>query len=816
MSKLLKILIGAIVGIFLLVIIAWLGLAAYVNFNKQYVLKEINQQLNDNINGTITIGSIEPSLIRGFPGISVTLGDVILRDSLWDVHKHDLLNAKRVYVSVDALSVLRKKTRIKNIQIEDAKVYLFTDSSGYSNTKILKPNPHKKKGHLFLDKLLLVNTHLTFENKSKFKLFEFAISKVSASIFHTDTSWSANTHVNTTIKNFTFNTHNGSFLRNKNLNGDLKFSFDLKAKVLSIPLQTINIDNDKLHLSGRFWFAQQPAAFVLNIRSDGIKYKNAIALVSPNISSKLKAIDLEKKIELKAYIYGHMKFRDTPLVKINWTVKDNTLKTPGGDIEECNFTGTFINEAQPGSGHNDINSIIALSHFKGEWFEIPFNADTVTVSNLTKPVIEGKFKAHTTLSVINKIANQDDFAFSNGTVDVNLLYRCALQEDDTTAPYIVGTVGVHNAAITYMPRNLKFTNSNVTLRFTGSDLFVDNARLQTGSNVLTMNGAMRNFLNLYYTNPEKILINWNVSSPSIKLDEFRSFITNHKVAADGNKQKGQSKNSRINRAMRQLNRLLNQGSVHLIAKVNRLTYRKFSAENANADVVLGTTGIDMKQVSIQHAGGTINLNAFIGQNANVNKLAVHSKINNVNVRDLFTSFENFGQNAITDDNLRGKLTADVNVTGLMSGEGKILPSSFNGIVDFKLKDGALVNFGPFLKVSKYIFRKRNMDNVTFSDIENKLDIQGNKIQINPMHIESSALTVNVNGVYSFSKGTDINIDVPLRNPKKDELIVDDAIREKQSMKGIVIHLKAVDGDSGGVKIKWLMHNNERKSGDVLD
>jgi hypothetical protein len=43
--------------------------------------------------------------------------------------------------------------------------------------------------------------------------------------------------------------------------------------------------------------------------------------------------------------------------------------------------------------------------------------------------------------------------------------------------------------------------------------------------------------------------------------------------------------------------------------------------------------------------------------------------------------------------------------------------------------------------------------------------------------------------------------VPLRNPKKGEDIVNDSLRQKQGMKGIVVHLKAVDGDDGNVKIK---------------
>ena len=68
---------------------------------------------------------MESSLIRGFPGISVALEDVQLRDSLWSVHKHDLINARKVYVAVNALSFLSGSVKIMDIELKNAEMYLL-------------------------------------------------------------------------------------------------------------------------------------------------------------------------------------------------------------------------------------------------------------------------------------------------------------------------------------------------------------------------------------------------------------------------------------------------------------------------------------------------------------------------------------------------------------------------------------------------------------------------------------------------------------------------------------------------------------------
>ncbi|MGI4021991.1 MAG: hypothetical protein ACRYFA_10830, partial [Janthinobacterium lividum] len=94
------------------------------------------------------------------------------------------------------------------------------------------------------------------------------------------------------------------------------------------------------------------------------------------------------------------------------------------------------------------------------------------------------------------------------------------------------------------------------------------------------------------------------------------------------------------------------------------------------------------------------------------------------------------------------------------------------------------------------------DNITLENLNGKFDIRGDKIKINPMMINSSVLNMNVAGIYSLSTGTNIALDVPLRNPKKDEDITSKQEKNERRMRGIVLHILASDGEDGKIKIGW--------------
>ncbi len=160
----------------------------------------------------------------------------------------------------------------------------------------------------------------------------------------------------------------------------------------------------------------------------------------------------------------------------------------------------------------------------------------------------------------------------------------------------------------------------------------------------------------------------------------------------------------------------------------------------------------------------------------------------------------------TSKNLRGYLFSKTNIAGSISDQGKLLPNSLRGNVVFDLKKGALISYEALKSVGKFAFPFRDLDNITFNNLNGKFDIRGQKVTINPMQINTSLLNMDIAGVYSMTTGTNIALDVPLRNPEKDKEITDKKEIRERRMKGIVLHLLATDGEDG--KIKEILTDGE--------
>ena len=111
---------------------------------------------------------------------------------------------------------------------------------------------------------------------------------------------------------------------------------------------------------------------------------------------------------------------------------------------------------------------------------------------------------------------------------------------------------------------------------------------------------------------------------------------------------------------------------------------------------------------------------------------------------MLTGFGNFGQTAITDQNLKGILSADIKLKGIISDKAAMINDSTTGTIDFSLTDGQLIKFEPVEKISKTVFKKRDFSDIQFGNLKDKFDITGNNITIN-RHGNSVHRTVHVRG-----------------------------------------------------------------------
>lgn len=793
-----KVIIISFHSLLLLFVILLVGLSWYISNNKTNLLKQINATVNENLEGNFKVEDLDLAIFQTFPDVSLRLKNITLSDSLYHKHQINMVNVKSVYAHFKLFSIFKGSPNINKVTIADGNFHLFVDINGYTNTYLLKKKEkkHKEKKDNTLDitAFVIKNVAFTFDEALKNKQFKIDLNEIKGNLHTINEQIEIQTDLNLLIHQLGFNLDRGGFLKNAKLSSDLKIIFHKNYKQLFIPNTLIYVNEQKINLEAVFNLSDTNKKFTLKIDAPALPFDQGRALLSRHIAAKLDSINTTKPLKVYADIQGKMHYPDTPTVLVNFSTENNELKVAGTVFKNVQFAGRFNNAIENIPNHSDENSVIFLDKFRADWEEIPLIVDSSYIKNLKDPVLNAKIKSSFPVEKLDNISG-NSFSLRKGRAEVNLLYNGPINQNNLTDRSVNGYIYINNAALTYLPRNLKFDNCNAKLQFTGKDLFLKDINLSVGSSVVKMEGAAMNFLSAYFNDKLKAVFNLNITAPSIDLNQYKTFLTQRKKASTT------SSSASFRRMNNQLDNLLGLSDMHLNVSIGQIVYNKFKASNIHAGVDLLSSGIALRNVNINHAGGNVQLSGALDQSKSNNPFNINVQMHQVDVHDLFYAFDNFGMQSLTSKNIKGKFSGDIKVSGGMTNSGDITPRSFFGSVKFGLQDAAIMDFKPFLQIQKYIFKGRNLNNVTIKSLNGEFDVNKGMVTIHPMEIITSALYMKMQGVYGMEKGTDISIEVPLRNPAKDEVRIAKGLAPKRTA-GLVVYLRALDDGKGGVKISW--------------
>ncbi|RYE34472.1 MAG: AsmA family protein [Sphingobacteriaceae bacterium] len=790
--------IAVLAGLLLLALVA---VTMYISFNKKSILADVTKVLNKNLHGgKLTIGGMDPTFLKGFPNVSLSLKNVVLKDSLWAKHQHTLLQAQDFDISVNTFALFTGTIAISKVTINQAKVYLFTDSTGYSNTSVFKKNNQPKKENkdagsaaAELRRFALNDVQFVLENQKGHKLFYFNVAELNGKMNYPGDNWNAKVGLKVMVNSLAFNTLRGSFIKDKLVQGDLEAGYDDNSGVITVVPKVLNIGEDDFIIGAKFYTKKRDGDFEFDITENSLQWKHASALLAPNIAEKLNMFNLKNPLSVHCLLGGNFNSSGDPSINVSAKVANNTLTTPGGTIDSCSFNGLYTNSFDKKKPLSNENSAIELFGLKGNYEQVPFKVDTGIISNLDKPIVSGTLKSDFAVTRLNHLLGET-MNFAKGRANINLRYQADIVNFKFTKPAIGGVINIKNTDFVYLQNKINFKNTSLSLDFSGEDLLLKNIRLQSGKSIIAMEGSVKNFKNLYYAAPEKIVVNWQIRSPQLYMGEFLGFLSA--------RTKRPVKKSTNNNFGDQLSTVLEKAQANMHLQVDKAYYYKFLATDVKADLLVSEAGVKLKNVTAKSAGGTFNLNGSVARNGNSNRFAINSNVDNANIGNFFYAFDNFGVKDFTYKNLRGFLSLKSNIAGNITDLGKLVPKSLSGTVNLNLKNGALLDFAPIKSVGKFAFPFRNLDVITIDNLNGKFDLLGDRIRINPMQINSSILNMNVAGIYGLNNGTNIALDVPLRNPKKDEEVTNKQELKDRRMKGIVLHILASDGEDGKLKIGW--------------
>jgi hypothetical protein len=788
----------------------------WVYRNKEKIFRTAQEAVNENLNGNLEIGDFKFRPFSGGFGLNFTLSNVKLTDSLYEVHQKPFLEAELIHVALDLKGIYKGNFRVKNLVLQNGNLTLFVDCDGYSNLSIFKSgnNDKKEKSSKTDDSLIDKIGNIRFINfgvsyadsitgKSYGALFRDATNVVSRSNSATNASLTGSVFFN----GLTFKPEKGGFLINQETELTLSLSYDSDNKKLRIhPSVLESATRDKIGIDGEFDFSDTVKLFRLNFQAKKIAVKDALPLLNEKLRRQIDSIGIRARVDTQVKVAGQLSGQK-PRTDVYFKTDTFEYALRVGILRNMRAEGSFTNQADSTLLPDIRNSRLSAPNVSGAFETVPFNLKLVVTDFFDpKANITGKVAADS--SNLTQALDSTRYKFKAGKATIDFTFNGSLKrfydaDKDRFNGKLSGKVSLKNIAMDYLPRQVHLKKISGDFTFNEKVAVFPNLAFFDGQNDLYVKGTILDLIPYLFGSPKSLQAHVDINIPSWQLNWLENLLAakTTTVAKKKNKVK--------------LSELLDDAidKMEIVAKLDskKLLYRHFMAKDVKGEFTIRNNAVSIEYFTMKaFGGGNVKISGEMdnSETGRLPRMAMRGKISNADVHSVFYSFDNFGQKTLTHENLKGILNTNFNFESRLNNNVKLIPASMKGVLRIDLTNAQIINFEPFMKMKKLIFKKRNFEKVQFAPIRNDFRLNGQEIEIAPMEIESNVMTLYIDGIYSFGTKTDINIQIPLSNLKKRDstYVLDPNNEEKKN--GSKIFLRAID-ENGEVNIKLAFRRKKK-------
>lgn len=742
----------------ILILVIVLGSGFTLLFGEQ-IENAILNNINSKLKKEVSLSEINFSLFKNFPYASVTFTDLLISSSE-ESNTDSLLFAETGVIKLNLLDVLTSNYSISNISIFHGNIHLKYSKDGIPNFHILKDSNSTEKS-LQITSLELENTNLVYENlKNKYSLK----TKVNSSILNFK-NWDNNIiHLKSDLEDANLYIDNLEYLNNK---------FVLLNSKISIKEDSILLFSSNAKINESFFeeigYYYTDNTWELNCKVNSVELQDIIHSSPNRFHYLFNNHHLSGGISATIHVKKD-KYFTNPYCNIDFTLEESGYKSKTQDFELTHIRseGNFNN----GKNRNFSTSKFEFNNFSSTKNDGELQGD-FTLSNLNNYHLNANLYSSWELLELSHFLEDSPFKNLNGNVSGIIYYNGNISFDDKMFGFMSSSN--HSANLNFKDVYFNYKESDLEFETEEMNWIVENHVVKFPDENVNVSNTDLNFkgevpdLILYLINQKsKIRIIGDVLSKNMKFEELYT-ITEINGDKEGEK----------------FSTVLPEWiETDLELNVESFWYKQFNAKELKGDLKynidklkLSSEKLDMKTLD-----GRISLSFDYFENK-LHDLVLKSNIslNKINISDGFKSFDNLGQNFITDKNIKGIATANMYIQAMWDKDYKFYRPSLNVNTQLKIEDGELIEFEPMYNLSDYV-SLNELKNVKFATLENKIRIENEKVIIPEMEIHSTALSVHVSGSHSFNNIMDYRIrlllsDVLGRKVKEKQSINMDEIRE---------------------------------------
>jgi len=714
---------------------------------RNYIVKEVNKRLQSPVH----VSDINFSLLERFPSASVVMDSVWAEENLVKIGEADtLFFFRKVYLNLNLFDILDGQYKINEIETRDGFMRLKVDQEGYDNFHIWVENQDTTGFLLELDRVHIQNTEFSYHNISRDQRYAILADELYFNGRFSDVNYTMAVFGQGEVHDISIK--GTTYLKNRHVEVDTDLDIVSSSERYAFRKGNLIIDNTlDFKISGAFI----RDGIDLRILGSDLDIIKTLSLIPSQTRSAFDNYTSSGELTFDCTLKGAFGKTDNPNFEATFSVRDGAIFKNGSSWELTNLKGSGA--ITNGNQRSFSTTQLFLNDLKGKLNDDPFSSQ-FTVTNFNIPSIEGTARLESDLESIGGFFNVDWMAPSSGKFVLDALISTTLSNPSTPEARdflnakASGSIQLFDADIRLNNDEREYRIDTASFSIVNNSLEILEYKGKINSCDLDLKGTADGFLNFFFSEKGSLDVKGEVYTGEINLDDL--------FPSTSSSQSGVvvAFPSRANWDLTIVSKAFSQG--------------KFYAEDISGRLMMNSFKVEASALQFMSQSGTMQGKIGVYRFGE-NKFGIQTNFStfDVDVKELFETFDNFKQDFIPSEVLEGRLDADVNFQAFCDSLLNIEKQSIISSIDLKISEGALINFRPLISVADEIKKKpmlrlfiateelrKRLQSVRFATLENHITIRNGVVSIPTMEIASSALNINVSGTHTFDNVIDYQLD----------------------------------------------------------
>jgi hypothetical protein len=750
----------------LLIILLLLAIAGVVvlKFYGEDLKVFVMDQINHRLDAKVDVSEISVNVFHNFPNTSIQLQDV----TIWSTHNFStrdfkgpgadtLLSAEYIHVSFNLLKLIRKKYHIRKLEISNGTLHLYTDRHGEVNFSIFSGSGQTRKdaSPVQLSSLKITDFSLVLNNEVKQLVCTGNLDRVDLN----GRLSKRNTQLKGALKGWLGELSNKEILYASNRNVEAELNLDVLDSLFNIKSGHLKLDRIHADMDGHFVLLQGAGVEMdLFASARDLEIHEVLDLLPSEISTTLQGIKGNGILQLSSRISGMVSATLAPKIEADFQTSKANLswdKLPFS-LKKLHLSGSYSN----GGEFNPMTATLSI-----ESLHAVIGTDHLSLNgrihNFYDPdfafKLKGDIHPKQWLQWYDEIPLNESRGIIYSDISVSGSYdRLKPKGQRFLAFDFAGGLSLEDVMFRIHKEDMAFTDLNGTIHI-ANDFWEPSLSGSFGKSNFSFSGSGINLLSYLMKKDESLVASGNLRTNKLDLQEY--ILT-------------------FSRAEKE-----RTGSIFFPDRLNfKLDFviDEFEMKRFHANHVRGVATYDspvllVDSLTMQTMDGTLKGDLGMAQDpAGDIAVNVHASLYNLDIKNLFYSFNNFGQSQITDEHIKGSISGRSAFSADFDSTFSIRKESILSENSISIQHGELNSFSPILALSRFI-EVEELENIRFENLENNILIKEGQVIIPSMDIHTNALNMAASGVHEFNNHYDYRLRLKLS-----ELLYSKARRSRNS------------------------------------